>query len=608
MIESALDAVICVDAKGRIMSVNGVTCDLLRCPEDQAVGRPAADLLRPAGEEHPLHDDIVRALDDQASAPRRVERTVVAADGTVQHVEASILATEFDGERIATLFLRDITETKRSEQRQAVEHRLARVLAAARSAGEVARGGLELVGAGLGFDHAELWFPDAAQATLRLGAAWRRDEEAPFAEASRHLTVARGEDLAGLAWEIGEAVCVDDASTLEGLVRAEAIAAEGIRGCAALPLRAGGGLVGVAVLARRGGAPLDAELRQTLHSIGVQIGHFAERRVAERRLAEETVALAAVARATRRLTGAVDDAAAQEAICEAALEISGARYAFLALPDPETGGLVVRSFAPRGPTAGSAADRRFSPTTPSAAMRAFETRRAVFLPDIADDPGADLERARAAGVVSGLVQPILREDEALGVLGLGWGTLQATLDRSTRLLVRLLAGEASMALTRVELVAKLESAARTDPLTGLANVRAWEEQLTRELAAAGRDGRAVAVAVLDLDGFKALNDRLGHQAGDRVLRTSAAAWQHQLREGDLLARLGGDEFGALLPGCAPDDAVLLAERLRAATDQVTASVGIAYWDREESLDDLMVRADGALYAAKAAGRDRISSG
>lgn len=604
-LDSALDAVICVDEQGNVVGFNSTAGTLLGWERAEAIGRPASALLAPHGEDHRLNDDIGRMLADPDAVPRRVERDVVDRLGNVLCVEAAIVATDFDGERIATIFLRDVSAAKRAERRRDIEHRLARVLAAARSGEEIARGMLEMVGSGLGFDHAELWLADDQQASLRLTAAWRREPRSAFGELARQLVLGRGEDLAGIGWEIGETVCVDDAATLEGLLRADAVAAEDIHGAAALPLRVGCTTVGVVTLARCGPAPLDPELRQTLHAIALQLGHFAERRVAERRLAEETVALAAVARATHELTGAVDGATAQHAICEAALEISGAAYAFLALPDPELGGLVVRTTAPR--SALGNADRRFSPDTPSGVLRAFDTGHAVFISDVAEDPGADVQRARQAGVVSGLLQPILSDEGPLGVLGLGWSTRQTALDRSTRLLVRLLADQAAMALSRVDLVNRLEAAARTDPLTGLANVRAWEEQLARELAAAARDGRAVAVAVLDLDGFKALNDRVGHQGGDRVLRSSAASWQAQLRQGDLLARLGGDEFAALLPGCPPDHALALADRLRTATQEVTTSVGVAYWDREEELSELMLRADSALYAAKAAGRDRVAS-
>jgi diguanylate cyclase (GGDEF)-like protein/PAS domain S-box-containing protein len=593
VLDSALDAVVCVDEQGRVVGANQTAVALL--------GWQRGDVLA-----DPLREDVARVIADPDCPPRRIERELVGAAGAVLQVEASITPTDFDGKRVVTLFLRDLTAAKRAERRREVEHRLARVLAAARSGEDIARGALEMVATSLEFDHGELWLADRHDATLRLVAAWRRRPGGPFAEAAKRLVVGRGEDLAGMAWEIGEPLCIDDAGSLEGVARIDAITAEGIRGAAALPVKVAGQLVGVGVFARCGGAPLDPELRQTLHAISVQVTHFAERRRAERRLAEETVALAAVARATRALTGAVDTAAAGQAICGAALEAAGATYAFLALPDAENGGLVVRCVAP-GDAPDSNLDRHFPPDAPSGVLRAFESGQAVFVSDLGEDLSADAERARRASVVSGLLQPIVHDEEALGVLGVGWSTRQATLDGSTRLLMRLLAGEAAMALSRAELVARLEAAARTDPLTGLANLRGWEEHVVRELAAAKRDGRAVAVAVLDLDGFKELNDRVGHQGGDRVLRASSAGWQHALRRGDLLARLGGDEFAALLPGCQRDDALILAERLRAGTQGITASVGVAYWDGEESYSHLMLRADDALYAAKAAGRDRVSS-
>ncbi|MFL5846656.1 MAG: diguanylate cyclase [Solirubrobacteraceae bacterium] len=578
---------VCVDERGRVVGANAAANAL--------VGWRSGDGLEPC-----LLEEVQRVLTAPAAPPRRIERELPGG----RWAEVSITATSFDGKDVATLFLRDLTAIKRAERRRECEHRLARTLAAARSGGEIARGALEMVARSLDFDEGELWLADEDDATLRLAVSWRRERGA-FGAAAQDLALRRGEDLAGMAWEIGEVVCIDDAGALEGLSRADAIAADVIRGCAALPVWAGRRLSGVGVFARRGGEPLDPDLRQTLHAIGVMIGHFAERRQAERRLAEETIALAAVARATRDVGRAVDARTARETICDAALEVAGSTFAFLALPDPDSGGLAIRCTAPRAEVAEE--DRVLPPEAPSAVLRAFETRQAIFLSDLADDPDIREDRIARSGAISGLLQPILDGERPIGVIGVGWNTRQATLDGATRLLLRLLAAEAAMALMRCELVAQLEAAARTDPLTGLANVRGWEEHVVRELAAAERDGRAVAVAVLDLDGFKTLNDRVGHQGGDRVLRSSSAAWQDTLRQGDLLARLGGDEFAALLPGCRADDALALAERLRRATQVVTASVGIAYWDGDEPYAQLMLRADDALYAAKKAGRDRVVS-
>ena len=126
------------------------------------------------------------------------------------------------------------------------------------------------------------------------------------------------------------------------------------------------------------------------------------------------------------------------------------------------------------------------------------------------------------------------------------------------------------------LVSRLEGLARTDPLTGVPNRRVWEEELPRELERARRMGTGVCLAMIDLDNFKAYNDRHGHQAGDLVLKEAASAWRAEMRSTDLLARYGGEEFTLLLPACALDDAVAIVERLRAATPLVTARWG---WPR-----------------------------
>lgn len=155
------------------------------------------------------------------------------------------------------------------------------------------------------------------------------------------------------------------------------------------------------------------------------------------------------------------------------------------------------------------------------------------------------------------------------------------------------------------LVGQVESLARTDPLTALPNRRAWDDVFERELARAERDEQLLAVAMLDLDHFKAYNDTYGHQAGDDLLASAAQAWREQLRAVDVLARWGGEEFVALLPGAAEEDAILVMDRLRKATpDDQTVSIGIAVRRPNESSDELLSRADTALYAAKDAGRNR----
>jgi diguanylate cyclase (GGDEF)-like protein len=164
-----------------------------------------------------------------------------------------------------------------------------------------------------------------------------------------------------------------------------------------------------------------------------------------------------------------------------------------------------------------------------------------------------------------------------------------------------------------ELLSRLTDAARTDPLTGLLNRRALEELFEIELAQAARSGRPLAVIVGDLDRFKVVNDRLGHQHGDQTLRALAEQLDRWKRRIDMAARVGGEEFALLLPETDERGAYLVAERLRRATKRqfadgpfnLTISFGVASFpDHGDDAEMLLRAADQALYAAKSMGRDR----
>jgi diguanylate cyclase (GGDEF)-like protein len=153
---------------------------------------------------------------------------------------------------------------------------------------------------------------------------------------------------------------------------------------------------------------------------------------------------------------------------------------------------------------------------------------------------------------------------------------------------------------------QLSQLSRVDELTGLPNRRAWSAELPAAIERARRDRVALSVALLDLDHFKRFNDEYGHQAGDRLLKSASAAWSAKLRAVDQLARYGGEEFIMLLPGATAELAASALERLRGVTPAgQTFSAGVAAWDGNETSEELIARADRALYQAKDAGRDRI---
>jgi diguanylate cyclase len=160
---------------------------------------------------------------------------------------------------------------------------------------------------------------------------------------------------------------------------------------------------------------------------------------------------------------------------------------------------------------------------------------------------------------------------------------------------------------------ELAALSRTDGLTRLPNHTAWLEAVEREFARSKREGGSMAVLMLDLDHFKAINDKHGHPAGDEVLRGVAEVLQEALRLHDVPGRYGGEEFGVLLPGSDAAAAEAIAERIRRKVEwasfagelKVTASVGCAALDANDVFPAAVVaRADRALYAAKAAGRNR----
>jgi len=163
---------------------------------------------------------------------------------------------------------------------------------------------------------------------------------------------------------------------------------------------------------------------------------------------------------------------------------------------------------------------------------------------------------------------------------------------------------------------ELFESARKDALTGLANRRVFEERIQGIMDGARRYHRPVTMASLDLDHFKQINDNLGHQQGDRVLKQVADVFRKAIRTTDLLVRMGGDEFLLVLDDTSQQNGRVLAERLCQAIDgldiwaddqtKLGVSIGLTQWRLEESLEQWLERVDDILYNAKSDGRSRVN--
>ena len=186
---------------------------------------------------------------------------------------------------------------------------------------------------------------------------------------------------------------------------------------------------------------------------------------------------------------------------------------------------------------------------------------------------------------------------------------------------RALVTAAAMAVANLDLIDEIGRIAETDYLTGIANRWSFQESGAHKVVAALDAGKPVAVAMVDIDHFKTVNDRHGHLVGDQVIEEVANRLGQQVRDSDLVARYGGEEFVIVMPGSDQAGALLAAERMReaiasdpiettSAAVSITVSIGIASAepDTDTTLDALCDVADEALYRAKRAGRNRVDTG
>jgi diguanylate cyclase (GGDEF)-like protein len=225
--------------------------------------------------------------------------------------------------------------------------------------------------------------------------------------------------------------------------------------------------------------------------------------------------------------------------------------------------------------------------------------------------------ARGTHALTVVLRHVVGPPEYLGALSIARNG--RAFNRTEAELLEYLAGQAVVSIENANLHATVERQAVTDEVTGLANVRAFWSILGRELERSRRFGSPLGLVMLDIDDFKRVNDRYGHQQGDEILAHVASVLRDLSRDVDVPARYGGEELAVILPETDLDGAARLAERMRAAVEgmqvpgaggrgslRVTASFGVAAApDSATDAERLVAAADEALYRAKRAGKNRV---
>jgi diguanylate cyclase (GGDEF)-like protein len=251
----------------------------------------------------------------------------------------------------------------------------------------------------------------------------------------------------------------------------------------------------------------------------------------------------------------------------------------------------------------------------------YQTRAPLVVSDVTRTPDLDRRRSRYRTNAFAVI-PIVAANETLGVVSVTDRIANGPYSPDDIAAITTVVGPVALALGRERVWREAQAyaqAAVIDPVSGLFNRRYFQARLEEELHRAIRQASSVALLMVDLDGFKSINDRFGHVAGDMVIRDISEILRRSVRIFDVCTRFGGEEFAVMMPGGTAESAGAIAERIRQRVEmyqrseseltalRVTASIGVAVSPPGVTSRDLIERADRALYHAKRAGKNRVST-
>src|SRR5256884_464279 len=484
-------------------------------------------------------------------------------------VEISVTATARSMSRVDFVaFINDVSQRRMAERLRGVQFAVTRPLASAATWAEAAPQVLRGICETLGWAAGEFWRVDREANVLRWECGWHRPSKdfGAFLEVSQELPYGRGEDLLGRVWRTGRAASIDDVAA-EDSPRAWAASRAGLHAKFAFAVTNGRKVTGVIALYSHDRRSLDRAMLRVMADIGSQIGQFIERRRAEEELRQSG----------ERIRAILDN------VADGIITVDER--------------LVVRSYNP-------AAERLFGHAAEEVIGKDFARLIGEpYRPEVKPRLRAYL-RAQQGLFPMGSHETVgLRKDGTTFPMEFNVGWLGPQ---------RLVIGSLRDVSERKAETEALQYQALHDSLTGLPNRTFLRERLEETIRAGEREMKPCALLLMDLDGFKSVNDSLGHETGDRLLEQVSQRMRGVLRKADTIARYGGDEF-AVVPWGATDvpRAVVIAEKLLQAVDapftiddqpvNIKVSIGIAVFPQHaDDADALMRRADVAMYAAKRA--------
>jgi diguanylate cyclase (GGDEF)-like protein len=459
----------------------------------------------------------------------------------------------------------------------------------------------------LAFDNARVYVLNPDGITLEA-VAFRPHAAEYEGESAASLRVRVGEGITGWVAESGQAVIIADSNRHPRAIDVPGTSAIDEESMILAPLRSEGRVIGVVVLSRIG---LDRYhdddlrlLRVLADQTGVAIENARLLAARDRHLAE-LAALLDISQASSRSSDELELAAV---LARRVAEAAAMDACVLSRADEATGAL---SFV-------AAWDREPGRATPREAPLHRAARQVVLsdTPRLIDTERDQLEaaettRSATLGATRTWLMPLATAGRVIGIAELVSRDGQRSVGPDELSLLRTMANQIAAALENAHLVRQLRDAAETDLVTGVYSHRHLQDRMRQESARAARTRSPMAVLMLDLDDFKGINDRYGHQSGDRVLRAIAGCLRASVRASDVVARYGGDEFVVLMPDTTPDEGRVVATRAAEAVAalahqmadgtevHVGCSVGLAHHPIDGRSGRALLRAaDAAMYAQK----------
>ena len=571
IIDTSPSAVIAADQHGLITGWNRKAEEIFGWSHDEAVGRTLTGTIIPRRYRDAHQKGLARYIEtgDARLIGKTVEMAALHREGHEFPVEVSVSATSRSGARVDFVaFITDVTQRRMAERLRGVQFAVTRPLANAATWSEAAPQVLRGICESLGWAAGEFWRVDNHANVLRWESGWYRPSKdfGAFQAAAKDLTFARGVGMLGRVWRTGRAASVDDVAVGDSPRELQAGRA-GLHAKFAFAVTNGRKVTGVIALFSHDRRSLDRAMLRVMADIGSQIGQFIERRRAEEDLR----------RSGERIRAILDNVA----------------DGIVTLDER----LVVRSYNP-------AAERLFGHAADEVIGKDFARLIAEpYRQEIKPQLRAYLRAQQGIFEIGNHETYGMRKDGTTFPMEFNVGWLGPQ---------RLVVGSLHDVSERKAETEALQYRALHDPLTGLPNRTFLGERLEESIRAGEREMKPCAVLLMDLDGFKSVNDSLGHEAGDQLLQLVSQRMRSVLRKADTVARYGGDEF-AVVPWGATDvpRAVLIAEKILAAVgkpftidDQpisVNMSIGIAVFPQHaDDAEALMRRADVAMYAAKRA--------